>query len=351
MKENTVLITGATGAVGREVLDQLYQIHPSKKITVLVRSSRKATKITSKYKGINVIYGDITNPSDVEKACVGIDRVIHLAAIIPPLADEHVELTEKVNIEGTRNVVKALEKHSPEAFLFYSSSVATYGDRNKNPDIRTTDPLIPSVGDEYAVTKIAAEKIIRESKLNWTIYRLSAIMGVGNHKVSKLMFHMPLDTIMEICTVKDTARAFVNSIGKEEIVNQRTFNLGGGEQCRILYKDFIARAFSAYGMGKPNFPDYAFAEINFHCGNYVDGNELEDVLKFRSDNLDSYFKMLEDSVPGIQRFFTKLVNVPVKKVLLRTSEPYYAHRKQDKIMLERFFGDEYDKMIAKSRIK
>ncbi|MEJ6615600.1 MAG: NAD(P)-dependent oxidoreductase [Crocinitomicaceae bacterium] len=341
MKDKNVLITGATGAVGKELLDQMLKQYTPSNITVLVRRSRKANKILRKHNGINVIYGDVTNLKDVERACMNKDYAIHLAAIIPPLADEQSELTEKVNVEGTRNVVKALEKHSPNAFLFYSSSVATYGDRNKNPDIRTTDPLTPSAGDEYAVTKIAAEKIIRESKLNWSIYRLSAIMGIGNHKVSKLMFHMPLQTIMEICTIEDTARAFVNSIGKEEQLKHKTFNLGGGEDCRIIYKDFIERAFIAYGMGRVNFPAYTFAEINFHCGNYSDGDILEDILKFRTDNLDSYFGRLEASVPGIQRFFTKLVNVPVKKVLLKTSEPYYAHRKQDKVMLDRFFGDEY----------
>jgi len=340
-KENKVLITGATGAVGSEVLDQLYKLQSPSSITVLVRPSRKTAKILRKYNGINVIYGDITNLKDVEIACENQDYVIHLAAIIPPMADDHIALTEKVNVEGTRNVVKALENICPTAFLLYSSSVATYGDRNKNPDILTTDPLNPSVGDEYAVTKIAAEKIIRESSLNWSIYRLSAIMGIGNHKVSKLMFHMPLETIMEICTVKDTARAFVNSLGKGEALNLNTFNLGGGESCRVIYKDFLARAFMAYGMGKPNFPKYSFAHINFHCGNYADGDQLEDILKFRSDSIDSYFERFDAAVPGIQRFFTKLVNIPVKKVLLKTSEPYYAHKKQDKAMLERFFGDEY----------
>ena len=341
MKEKNVLITGASGAIGSQLLEQLYNQRAPSSITVLVRSSRKTNKILNKYKGINVVYGDVTNLADVEKACVEQDYVIHLAAIIPPMADDHISLTNKVNVEGTRNVVSALEKHSPNAFLYYSSSVATYGDRNKNPDIRTTDPLTPSVGDEYAVTKIAAEKIIRESKLNWTIYRLSAIMGIGNHKVSKLMFHMPLETVMEICTVRDTARAFANSIGKEEHLKHKTFNLGGGEDCRIVYRDFMTRAFSAYGMGKVNFPPYAFAEINFHCGNYADGHELEEILQFRTDNLDTYFERFEAAVPGVQRFFTKLVNVPVKKVLLRSSEPYHAHRKQDKEMLERFFGDEY----------
>ena len=338
MKDYSVLITGATGAIGSEVLKQLYAKQSASSITVFVQPSKKTKKILRPYSGINIVYGTITDLDDVKRACKNQDYVIHLAAIIPPLADDEPKRTNNVNIEGTRNVISAIEELSPNAFLLYSSSVACYGDRMKSPDISTTDPLMPSVGDEYAVTKIAAEKLIRESKLNWTIYRLSAIMGIGNHKMSKLMFHMPLETIMEICTVEDTARAFVNSIGKHDELLHKTYNLGGGENCRIEYKDFISRAFHAYGLGKADFPPNSFAKINFHCGNYVDGHLLEDVLLFRKDTIDSYFKQFAAAVPGIQRFATKLVNKPVKKVLMRSSEPLQAIKKKDKAMLERFFG-------------
>jgi nucleoside-diphosphate-sugar epimerase len=338
MKDYSVLITGATGAVGREVLKQLYAKQAAASITVFVRLSKKTRKILRPFQGINIVYGSITNREDVNKACQNQDYVIHLAAIIPPLADDEPVKTNYVNVEGTRNVVAALEEFSPNAFLLYSSSVACYGDRIKSPDIYTTDPLIPSIGDEYAVTKIAAEKIIRESQLKWSIYRLSAIMGIGNHKMSKLMFHMPLETIMEICTVKDTARAFVNSIGKHDELLHKTFNLGGGEKCRIKYNDFISKAFHAYGMGKVDFPPNSFAEINFHCGNYADGDLLETVLLFRKDTLESYFKEFAAAVPSIQRLVTQLVNKPVKKILVRSSEPLQAFKKNDKAMLERFFG-------------
>ena len=338
MKEHSVLITGATGAIGREVLKQLYSIQSAASITVFVRPSKKTKKILKNYTEIKVVYGNITNLEDVKRACLNQDYVIHLAAIIPPLADEDVHRTNQVNIEGTRNVISALEEVSPNAFLLFSSSVACYGDRNKNPDIYTTDPLKPSVGDVYGVTKIVAEGLIRESKLNWSIYRLSAIMGIGNHKISKLMFHMPLDTIMEICTIKDTARAFVNSIEKKHQLVHNTYNLGGGERCRVTYEAFITRAFDAYGMGKVDFPPNTFAKINFHCGNYADGQILEDILHFRSDSIDSYFEQFSAAVPGIQRFFTRLVNKPVKKLLLRSSEPFQAYKKQDKEMIERFFG-------------
>lgn len=341
MNNNKILITGATGAIGSEILTQLYALYPPSALTIYVRPSRKSKKLEKRFKGIRIVYGGMNDHSALAEACKNQDYVFHLAAVIPPLADEKPEMTRAVNVEGTRNVVKAMEENCPDAFLIYSSSVAIYGDRLQNPDIYTHDELCPSFGDDYGATKVEAEKIIRASKLNWTIYRLAAIMGIGNHKVSKLIFHMPLETTMEIATVRDTARAFVHSVGKNEQLNKETFNLGGGESCRAIYFDFMSRAFDAYGMGKVDFPEYAFAKINFHCGNYADGDKLEEILRFRQDTLDTYFDEFGKAVPGIQRFFTKLVNRPVKAYLARLSEPLIAHKKQDKAHIERFFGSEY----------
>ncbi len=341
MTDESTLITGATGAIGSEVLKQLYSRQKPSSISIFVRPSKKATKLVKNYPGINVFYGSINNEEELARACVKQTYIIHLAAVIPPLANEQPELTKSVNIEGTRTLVKVMEEHSPNAFLIYSSSVATYGDRMKNPDILVSDPLTPSLGDDYGATKVLTERIIQESKLNWTIYRLSAIMGIGNHKVSKIMFHVPLETQMEITTVRDTARAFVHSIGKRDKLNGSIFNLGGGKECRITYLDFMTRAFDAYGMGKVDFPEHAFATANFHCGNYIDGDLLDDILEFRTDTMDSYFERFAAAVPSAQRLCTRLVSKPVKLYLSQLSEPLKAYKKQDPALLQRFFGDDH----------
>jgi len=341
MNKKNILITGVTGAVGSELLRKLYKNTDGFCTTVLVRKSWKNKRFLKKFQGLNVVYGDLRNYNEIVAACSGQDYAIHLAAVIPPRAEYFPTEAEKVNVGGTKNLVRALEEHSPNVFLIYSSSVAIYGDRLNTPDIAATDIPKSCPWDAYSQTKIAAEKIIRNSNLNWSIYRLSAIMGIGNHKVSKIMFHMPLETTMEITTIRDTARAFVNSIGKEDQLSKTIFNLGGGESCRISYLEFMTRAFDCYGMGGVNFPEYAFAMQNYHCGSYVDGHILEDIIHFRQDNIDSYFVRFGDAVPRIQRFFTTLVSKPIKWFLLMSSEPYRAHKKQDREMIGRFFGDQY----------
>jgi nucleoside-diphosphate-sugar epimerase len=337
MKSKTrILLTGASGTVGYEVLKQLYRQRDTFEITVFGTRSKRSLKHLLPFKdGIQIVYGSISNYNDVKNACSNKDLVIHLAAIIPPLADEEPELAFKVNTTGTENLVRNLELLSPNAFFLYSSSISVYGDRLKTPMIKVGDPLIPSEGDEYAKTKIKAEQIIRESKLNWSIFRLTAIMG--NHKVSKLMFHMPLETSMEIATPEDTARAFVLAVDHVGAISKKIFNLSGGESCRTTYRELLSGSFKIFGLGKLNFPEKAFAGKNFHCGFYEDGDDLENILHFRKDTLQDYYTIEKRKVPTLQKGLTYLVKMPVKRFLLKKSEPYQAFNADDTKMIQRYF--------------
>jgi len=337
-KKPHILLTGASGAVGLELLKQLYLERERFEITVFDIGSQRNKKILSQFsRGIEIVFGDIVNIKDIEKVCCGKDFVIHLCAIIPPLADKYPELAHKVNVTGTENLIKSLEQHSPESFIIYSSSISVYGDRLNDPWISVHDRLFPSEGDEYGRTKIKAEQIITGSSLDWSIFRLTAIMG--KHKVSELMFHMPLTTMLEIGTPEDTARAFINALDCRDRISKNIFNLGGGEACRTTYNEFLSRSFAVLGLGKLSFPDKAFAEKNFHCGFYMDGDELEDILHFRRDSLESYYKKLENSTKSVEKFLTVLLSGLIKRVLLKKSEPYRAFIRKDKIMKEHFFNN------------
>ena len=332
-----ILLTGATGTVGKEVLNQLIQLNCYDVfITIRKKNIRKKElkKISTK---AQVIDCDLSKAEDVFKINDQYDGVIHLAAVIPPLADEQPSLAKAVNTNGTINLINQLEKVSPNAFFMYSSSISVYGDRITSPNIKVSDPLQVSLGDEYAVTKIDAEKALMNSSLSWTIFRLSAIMGVKNHKMSGLMFHMPLETSMEICTPSDTARAFVNGLKKKNELNHRIFNLAGGEKCRITYEKFLEENFKMNGLGKLNFPPKTFAEKNFHCGFYADGQELEEITKFRNDTLQDYFNMNKKSIPLIQKKATYLLKGIIKYFIKKQSEPLKAYLSKDKKLMKRFF--------------
>lgn len=335
MAITNILLTGASGTVGQELLKCLVG-NPEFRITVFDIDSRRAGKLRSVYQHrVVFVAGDISSATDVQKIPAGMDVVIHLAALIPPLADKYPQLTHNINVLGTSLLVSHVQRTSPNAFFIYSSSVSVYGDRTQNPHIRVSDALSVSEGDVYGQSKLDAETIVRNSSLHWTVFRLAAIMK--NHKMSKLMFHMPLDTKFEICTPEDTARAFLHAIFKSDLLKGRIFNLGGGESCCMTYREFLEKSFKIYGLGSFNFPKYAFAERNFHCGRMLDGDDLEHILGFRQDTFQSYFEKTKNDVNPFIRYITILFRPIIKWVLLTKSEPYRAYRTQNKLQLNHFF--------------
>jgi nucleoside-diphosphate-sugar epimerase len=333
-----ILLTGGSGTVGKEVLKQLCGYETQPEITVFDIKTRSSVSLFRKYgKRINVVFGDISVKNDIYKVCSEKDLVIHLAAIIPPLADRDPSLAEAVNITGTRNLIECLKELSPGAFFLYSSSISVYGDRCSNPWISVTDPLLPSDRDEYARTKIGAENIVKNSGLNWSIFRLTAIMGINNHKPSEIMFHMPLDSKLEIATPSDTGRAFINSIDHTSILNHNIYNLSGGEKCRISYRDFLSRSFEIFGLGKLDFRENSFAGRNFHCGYYADGDVLNGILDFRRETIDDYFIILEKNISVLRKIPTILLRKIIKHNLQRKSQPLAALETNNQTDIRHYF--------------
>lgn len=339
-----ILITGAAGTVGIALLEQLsvhresfdmYAFDLNHK-DLRKKISRVIKKHPSSRSRIHPIYRDIRDRESFEGLPLNFEVIIHLAALIPPAADDHRRLAYQVNTLGTKCLLQFAHKQISPPFFLYSSSVAIYGDRLKTHWIQVGDPLQPSRGDFYAKTKIAAEKIVRSYQGDWSIFRLGAVMG--GHQISKLMFHQPLETYMEIITAEDTARAFLRAIFYRKELSGNTYNLGGGEACRMRYKDFLQRSFEIRGLGKLTFPRYAFADQNFHCGYFKDGMNLHRLLHFSKDSMESYFIRDAAKVRGWRKGFLRLLKRPIKWWLLQKSEPYRAMKKGDTRHIRRYFS-------------
>ena len=151
------------------------------------------------------------------------------------------------------------------------------------------------------------------------------------------MFHMPLATSMEIASPGDTGRAFIHAIDKKEMISKKIFNLSGGEKCRTTYQELLSRSFDIFGLGKLDFPDKAFAEKNFHCGYYDDGDELNNILHFRTETLDDYYRCEKLKVSVWKKALTYGLKSQINSYLLKKSEPYQAHKTNDPEMIKRYF--------------
>ena len=337
MMKKTILLTGAAGAIGLETLRELARHHDQYTIRVLEVRNKRAEKILHPFNSaVEICWGDLTDRASFEACVAGVEAVIHLAAIIPPLADYQPALAERVNVQGTQNLIEALQQSAPHAFFLYTSSVSVYGDRVTSPWIHVTDPLCPSEGDYYAVTKIKAEQIIKSSGLRWSIFRLTGIFN-PRQKLDPLLFHMPLDTCIEMATTRDTGYALAQALDHAENLHGRTFNLAGGEKCRTTYRDLLQGCFAAAGLRDMDYPPEAFAERNFHCGYFLDSDELERILHFQRDSFDDYLDWFAQFVPSQRRWISRLLHRPIKRYLLRQSDPYRALQQHDRKLIQRFF--------------
>ena len=335
MRKRVILLTGAAGSIGRETTAELTRHTDRFEIRTLDLPLRRTRARLRPYRDrVTPIWGDIRDRSLVARAMEGVDAVIHLAAVIPPRADHETAHAQSVNVEGTRTLVAAAEAENPGIRFVYSSSISVYGDRVENPWIKVGDPLRPSPHDHYAETKIEAERILRESRLPWTILRLSAVFA-PDMRMNPLMFHMPLDTSLEIVTTRDCGYALVRSLDADELVGG-TYNLAGGPTCRTTYRACLDRVLKTVGLGERFLPENAFAGGNFHCGFYEDSDELEELLVFQRDSVEDFYDMVAAKTPRVQRALTAATRPLVRWFLLRASEPYRARRRNDPILLERF---------------
>ena len=130
-----ILLTGPSGEVGFEVLNELIRRKDQYQARVLSINAKTEGKIFQPFiDEIEIISGDIRDPAVVNRAVQGVDAVIHTAAIIPPLADENPTLASEVNVTGTRNIVEGIKSQQIPPKLLYTSSISVYGDRVKDPE-------------------------------------------------------------------------------------------------------------------------------------------------------------------------------------------------------------------------
>lgn len=142
-----VFITGGSGFIGQRIIEKL--VRRGDRVTALVHSQRSANLVQSL--GATPIWGDINARGSMRSAMQGKEVVYHLAAWYK-LGSRAPGKNERINIEGTRNVLElAVELAIPK--IVYTSTVAVYGDtRGTMPD-ETFHPQPHALLTDYDRTK------------------------------------------------------------------------------------------------------------------------------------------------------------------------------------------------------
>jgi UDP-glucose 4-epimerase len=151
-----VLVTGGAGFIGSHTVDALLD----REVRVWVLDDLSTGRLQNlrrweKNRRFHFKHGTVTNYRTVESLAHRVDSVIHLAAIVSPnVSLRQPELVNRVNIDGTLNVLRATLKKGVKRVVFASSS-SVYGNA-KSTRISENTPLNPIT--PYGVSKLSAEK-------------------------------------------------------------------------------------------------------------------------------------------------------------------------------------------------
>jgi uncharacterized protein YbjT (DUF2867 family) len=232
----TVLVTGGTGFVGPHVVHALR----AREITVraLVRNPARATRLAAW--GVELVTGDVTDPTAVRAACEGVGRVIHLVAIIRGRPADF----ERVMAEGTRNVVKAAQEAGVRRLVL--ASALGLDERSKD--------AVP-----YFAAKWEMERAVRESGLEHVIFRPSFVFGRDGGVLPtfvRLARFAPVTPIigpgrqrLQPIWVEDLAEYYARAIDELGATN-RTLELGGPEA--VTWNEFWERLKRVLGVRRPS---------------------------------------------------------------------------------------------------
>jgi UDP-N-acetylglucosamine 4-epimerase len=160
-KQHTWLITGAAGFIGSNLLEALLQLN--QKVVGLDNFStghqRNLDKVQSivtpaQWQNFSFMQADICNLASCQTACIGVDFVLHQAALgsVPRSVEDPI-ITTASNVTGFLNILVAARDSGVKRFV-YAASSSTYGDHPGLPKIEDHigKPLSP-----YAVTKYVNE--------------------------------------------------------------------------------------------------------------------------------------------------------------------------------------------------
>jgi NADH dehydrogenase len=159
-----VFVTGATGFVGRAVVQALRA--EGYCVRCLVR--RGSEPDLRGLEAIERVEGDVLASRSLADGMEGCHSVVHLVGIIREYPARGVTF-ERVHVEGTRNVLEAATTAGVQRYLHMSA----LGTR-------------PGARARYHTTKWAAEEAVRAGTLPWTIFRPSVIYGRGDGFVTML---------------------------------------------------------------------------------------------------------------------------------------------------------------------
>ena len=290
--KNPILITGGAGSVGRQLASMF--LEEGRRVRIFDLPFMDFTGLDED-PNVEVYKGDITDPKSVSKAAEGISGVLHLAAILPPNSEKDKEFTFKVNVDGTNNIVEAIKDSSPDATIVFTSSISTYGDTSAEDDPITIEQSQNAI-DVYAESKIAGEKLLKESGANFVILRIASI-AVPEFLEPPEPWPFTSEQRVEMIHRDDVADAIKNAVDSKEAVG-KVLNIAGGDSWRLRGKNYVEDFFQV--MGAP--VEMAVYRDSTGWNDWYDTTESQRILSYQNRSYSYYSdqmkKIIRDMMEG-----------------------------------------------------
>ena len=216
------LVTGATGFVGRNVVQTLCA--RGVQVRCLVRRPGREAVLAGQ--DVDVHYGSIGDPDALRAAFYNLDVVVHLVAVI---RESGKATFQEMNLRGTENVV-AVARQEGVKHLIHVSAIGAAAD--------TRYP--------YLYSKWRAEQVVTGSGLPYTILRPSILFGEGDEFINALAGLVRAFPIVPVAgsgknmfqpiAVDEVARCVAEVAGNEEMMD-RTIEIGGPDH--LSYNDIV----------------------------------------------------------------------------------------------------------------
>ena len=267
MKEK-VLVTGAYGLLGSHTVREL--IENGYYVRAFGRDSKKLAALADEFnsENIDIFTGDFCNAEDIEKACEGMDYVVHCGALLKGWGRRSEYI--RTNVEGTRNVLDACAKNGIKR-LVHTSSPSAHGLKN-NLNIKEEDQNENNRLNYYIESKLIAERLVRgQDKVPYAIIRPRGITGIGDKNMLPVLIKVnrqigiPLfqkgKVLVDLVCAENAALALRLCMEKDEALGQ-AYNITNGEPklvTELAEEMFAALRTKAKFIRLPFMPVYAAA--------------------------------------------------------------------------------------------